>query len=73
MSLRILGGSMKNINLDEPVASLIEKFPNLKNILKDLGFTEITNPLALSTVGKMVSIKKGAKIKNIDLLSLIHI
>lgn len=67
MSLRILGGSMKNINLDEPVASLIEKFPNLKNILKDLGFTEITNPLALSTVGKMVSIKKGAKIKNIDL------
>ena len=67
MSLRILGGSMKNINLDEPVASLIEKFPNLKNILKDLGFTEITNPIALSTVGKMVSIKKGAKIKNIDL------
>lgn len=58
---------MKNINIDEPVASLIEKFPNLKNILKDLGFTEITNPLALSTVGKMVSIKKGAKIKNIDL------
>lgn len=58
---------MKNINLDEPVASLIEKFPNLKYILKDLGFTEITNPLALSTVGKMVSIKKGAKIKNIDL------
>ncbi len=58
---------MKNINFDEPVASLIEKFPNLKNILKDLGFTEITNPLALSTVGKMVSIKKGAKIKNIDL------
>lgn len=58
---------MKNINLDEPVASLIEKFPNLKDILKDLGFTEITNPLALSTVGKMVSIKKGAKIKNIDL------
>ena len=67
MSLRILGGSMKNINLDEPVANLIEKFPNLKNILKDLGFTEITNPIALSTVGKMVSIKKGAKIKNIDL------
>lgn len=33
---------MKNINFDEPVANLIEKFPNLKNILKDLGFTEIT-------------------------------
>lgn len=58
---------MKNISVNEPVASLIEKFPNLKNILKDLGFTEITNPLALSTVGKIVSIKKGSKIKNIDL------
>lgn len=67
MPNKILGGNMKNINVDEPVANLIEKFPNLKNILKDLGFIEITNPLALSTVGKMVSIKKGAEIKNIDL------
>ena len=67
MPNKILGGNMKNINVDEPVANLIEKFPNIKNILKDLGFIEITNPIALSTVGKMVSLKKGAEIKNIDL------
>ena len=54
MPNKILGGNMKNINVDEPVANLIEKFPNIKNILKDLGFIEITNPMALSTVGKMV-------------------
>ena len=58
---------MKNISINEPVASLVEKYPDLKNILKDIGFSEITNPLALSSVGKIVSIKKGAGIKNIDL------
>lgn len=58
---------MKNISINEPVASLVEKYPALKNILKDIGFSEITNPLALSSLGKMISIKKGAGIKNIDL------
>ena len=58
---------MKNISINEPVASLVEKYPDLKNILKDIGFSEITNPLALSSLGKFVSIKKGAGIKNIDL------
>lgn len=58
---------MKNISINEPVASLVEKYPDLKNILKDIGFSEITNPLALSSLGKIVSIKKGAGIKNIDL------
>ncbi|MBS5945494.1 MAG: DUF438 domain-containing protein [Peptoniphilus harei] len=58
---------MKNISINEPVASLVEKYPDLKNILKDIGFSEITNSLALSSLGKIVSIKKGAGIKNIDL------
>lgn len=58
---------MKNISINEPVASLVEKYPDLKSILKDIGFSEITNPLALSSVGKFISIKKGAGIKNIDL------
>ena len=58
---------MKNISINEPVTSLVEKYPDLKNILKDIGFSEITNPLALSSVGKIVSIKKGAGIKNIGL------
>lgn len=58
---------MKNISINEPVASLVKKYPDLKNILKDIGFSEITNPLALSSLGKIISIKKGAGIKNIDL------
>ena len=58
---------MKKINLDLPVANLVEEYPELKNILTDLGFTEIVNPTALSTVGKVVTLKKGSLIKNIDL------
>ena len=62
---------MKTINLDLPVAKLVEQYAELKPILKDLGFTEIVNPVALSTVGNIVSLKKGAQIKTIDLKSIV--
>lgn len=62
---------MKTINLDVPVAKLVEQYAELKPILKDLGFTEIVNPVALSTVGNIVSLKKGAQIKTIDLKSIV--
>ena len=46
---------MKNISINELAASLVEKYPDLKNILKDIGSSEITNPLALSSLGKMIN------------------
>lgn len=61
----------KELNLDKPVAELVEKFPELKKILSDAGFTEITNPIALNTVGRIVTIPRGAAIKNFNLEEII--
>lgn len=35
--------------------------------MKDLGFKDITNPVMLNTVGKVMTIKKGAQMKGIDI------
>lgn len=35
--------------------------------MKSLGFADITNPIMLNTVGKIMTIKKGAKMKGISL------
>lgn len=55
------------INLEKSVSLLIKEFPELKEILYDLGFTDIINPIALNTIARVVTIPKGAKTKNIDL------
>ena len=44
--------------------------PNILDIIeimKDLGFDSITNPGMLSTVGRVMTISKGAAMKNIPI------
>ncbi|MDO5015052.1 MAG: DUF438 domain-containing protein [Clostridia bacterium] len=59
------------INLSKTVYELIEEFPQLEKILSDLGFTEVTKKSMLNTVGKMITIPKGAEIKNIPMIDII--
>lgn len=42
------------------------QYPELKEILSTLGFMDITKPLMLQTVGKIMTLKKGALMRNID-------
>lgn len=35
--------------------------------MQALGFKDITNPIMLKTVGKVMTLKKGAQMKGIDL------
>lgn len=58
---------MRRLDLNVPVAVLCSEYPELVNILRDLGFTEITRPGMLSAVGRFMTIPKGARLKNIDL------
>ena len=48
------------IDLSIPVAEVIEKHPEVLDVLIELGFTPLANPVMRSTVGRVVSIKKGA-------------
>ncbi|MBZ2135915.1 DUF1858 domain-containing protein [Streptococcus sp. 27098_8_75] len=55
------------IDLSIPVAEVIEKHPEVLDVLVELGFTPLANPVMRNTVGRVVSIKKGAGMNGIDL------
>ena len=43
----------------------------IMNILSDMGFTDITKPGMLNTVGRFMTLDKGARLKKLNLDELI--
>lgn len=62
----LLGGVMI-ININDKVNKLVKQDENIKKILFELGFKDILKPGMLETVGRFISLKSGAKMKNISL------
>lgn len=58
---------MKTIDTTKTIASLVKEYPDFQKIMVSLGFKEIANPVALKTVGKVMTLEKGAAIKGIDM------
>jgi hypothetical protein len=61
----------KTISLDQTIFDLITNYPEAKAVMVELGFENITNPLMLKTVGKVMTLRKGAQMKHIDLQKII--
>lgn len=57
----------KTIDLSKSVHDLCKEDPQIKEIMKDLGFEQITSPASLNTVGRFMTIPKGAVMKGMDL------
>ena len=57
----------KKLDLNKTVFELTRQYPELVDIMAGLGFTEITKKAMLYSVGKMMTIPKGAKMKNISM------
>ena len=53
--------------MNTSVYDLIKTYPEIKDIMKSLGFDSIVNPVILNTVGKQMTIKKGANMRKIEL------
>lgn len=62
---------MKNINLKLSIYQLVEENPELAPILEELGFVEVTRKNMLKSVGKVMTIPKGAKLKGIPMEEII--
>ncbi|HFI0061561.1 TPA: DUF1858 domain-containing protein [Streptococcus suis] len=58
---------MNTIDLNLPVAEIINQHPEVKEILLELGFKPLTNPAMLNTVGKVTSLRTGSKMTKISL------
>lgn len=61
----------KKIDLNKSVYELTREYPELIDIMAKLGFSEITKKPMLHSVGKMMTIPKGAKMKNISMMDIV--
>ena len=52
---------MKEIDFKKTVFELTELYPELIEILKEMGFLGVKNPVIRKTVGKMMTIPKGCQ------------
>lgn len=59
------------IDLNQPVAQVLTDHPELLDLLVDLGFKPLANPVMRSTVGKVTSLKAGSKMTGIALDKII--
>lgn len=58
---------MKQLNLAKSVYELTQEYPELVDVLSDIGFTDITKPGMLQSAGRFMTIPKGAKLKRFNL------
>jgi len=61
----------KQIDLAKSVYELCKEYPELSEILESIGFNDITKPGMLATMGRFMTIPKGAIAKKIDLYFII--
>jgi len=57
----------KSVDLSKSVHELCQSYPEIQEILKELGFSDIVKPGMLQTAGRFMTIPKGATLKKIDL------
>jgi hypothetical protein len=57
----------KEIDLNKTVYELCSKYPEAADIMREIGFKDIANPGMLNTVGRFMTIPKGAAAKGIDM------
>ncbi len=63
---------MKIIDKNQSVYNLTQEYPELIDVLYDIGFTEIKNPLVRKTVGKHMTLQRGAKMKGISWVAIVN-
>jgi DUF438 domain-containing protein len=61
----------KTIQLKESIYEICSEYPEVKDLLAQLGFRDITKPEVLHTIGKLMTIPQGASMRGIDLSKVI--
>lgn len=62
---------VKELDLNKTVYELTQEYPELIDIMAGMGFKEITKKPMLLSVGKVMTIPKGAKMKNIPMMDVV--
>ena len=59
-------GVYMKISVDEKVFDIVNRIPEIKEILINLGFTHLANEKMFNTVAKVISIRKACNMHKID-------
>lgn len=62
---------MKKIDLNKTVYDLVKEYPEVINIMVELGFAEITKKAMLNSMGKIMTIPRGAKVHDISIEDIV--
>lgn len=57
----------KNISFKQTVYEIVTEYPEMIDILKELGFEQITKPGMINIAGRVMTIPNGCKMKGISL------
>jgi hypothetical protein len=60
----------KVIDFNKSVYQLYSEYPEILDVLFELGFTDIVKPGMLNTAGRFMTIPKGASMKKISMDSI---
>lgn len=60
----------KMISLTDSIYDIVNKYEEVVEVMEILGFEGMTNKKTISTVGRIMTLKKGAKFKNIDIQTI---
>ena len=61
----------KKIDVSKTVFELTNEYPEIKDIMVKLGFTEIVKEELRNSMGKIMTIPKGAMVKGIPMIDII--
>ncbi len=57
----------KTISLTDSIFNIVNKYEEVIKVMEILGFEGMTNKTTINTVGRIMTLKKGAGFKNIDI------
>jgi hypothetical protein len=57
----------KTVDLSKSIHDICALYPEIKELMQNLGFTDIVKPGMLGTAGRFMTIPKGAAMKGISL------
>ncbi len=63
----------KTLDLSKTIYELYREDPAIVDIMKEAGFTEIANPIMLTTAGRVMTIPKGARMRGIPLQKVLEL
>lgn len=58
---------MREIDMNKSIYELSQEYPEIIEIMENIGFKDITKKGMLNTAGRIMSISKGAMMKGIEI------